>query len=118
MLGKIIFANLLFILGMVATAEAVSFKLPIGSVVTQRDETGKTWKQNGILNVTYVSAVMQFNSALNSKGWHKIQQIDMGNDGMQSLMVWERGKVRITLMLWKISTSKTGFSWGDNEGKE
>ena len=42
----------------------VAFTLPVSAVVTSSDNSGKTWKQNGYLPVTYAAALKQMSSAL------------------------------------------------------
>ena len=93
-------------------AAALDIRLPVGSIVTDNDSSGKTWNQNGFLNVTFVAARAHFSSVLASQGWRHVQSIEMGREKKQEIMTWQRGDVRIILMLWKISTAKTGFAWG------
>ena len=107
---KLFFFVVICSLGVLAVEN--SFRLPVGSIVLENDSSGKTWNQNGLMNVTFVSAMAQFKSTLKSQGWKETQHINMGKEKKQAIMTWQRGDDKITLMLWKINTNTTGFSWG------
>ena len=103
---------ILFTSAIVLFGAEVSIRLPVGCVVTDNDNSGKTWAQSGFINVTYVTALNNFTSSLRSQGWREIQHIEMGKEKLQSIMLWQRGNDKLTLMLWKVQVAQTGFSWG------
>ena len=94
-----------------------SIRLPVSAVITNSDNSGKTWKQNGYIPITYVTAVTQMSACLRGQGWKEIQYIGMGKDKSRCIMVWQRGKKKITVMIWKVLVDQSGFSWGINHDK-
>ena len=86
------------------------FRLPVTAVITATDNSGKTWKQNGYLPVTYANAVKQMSASLRGSGWSQVRFIDMKTE--RCLMVWKKNKKEITIMMWKVLVDQTGFSWG------
>jgi hypothetical protein len=62
--------------------------------------------------VTYVSAVNQIKACLRGQGWSLKQAIPLGNRNDRTLLNFENGKRKITVMVWKIKLNQAGFSWG------
>jgi hypothetical protein len=62
--------------------------------------------------VTYVSAVTQMSACLRGQGWVVKQTIPLGRKNDRTLINFQNGKQKITVMLWRIDLAKTGFSWG------
>ncbi len=89
-----------------------SLRMPVSAVITESDDSGKTWRQNGVMPVTYVSAVSQLKACLGSQGWKLKQNIPLGSATDRTLMNFEKGKKKITVMVWKIKLNQAGFSWG------
>jgi hypothetical protein len=89
-----------------------SLRMPVTAVITEADDSGKTWRRNGVMPVTYVSAVNQMRACLNGQGWVVKQVIPLGRRNDRTLINFVNGKQKITVMLWRIDLAKTGFSWG------
>jgi len=89
-----------------------SIRMPVTAVITESDDSGKTWRRNGVMPVTYVSAVNQLRACLTSQGWVVKQTIPLGRKNDRTLINFENGKQKITVMIWRIELAKTGFSWG------
>jgi len=89
-----------------------SIRMPVTAVITEKDDSGKTWRRNGVMPVTYQSAVNQIKACLGGQGWHLKQTIPMGNDNDRILMNFQNKKLKITVMVWKIKLNQAGFSWG------
>ena len=96
---------------------SLTIKLPVGCVVSDTNSTGETWRQNGYMRVAFALAVKQFSASLQRQGWHVEQYIEMGKEKKQAIMTWQRGGEKVTLMLWKINITHTGFAWGENKDK-
>ena len=96
----------------------VSLRLPVNAEVVSEDTFGSTWKQNAALRVTYVSAINQLKAVIGQQGWQLKQELKLGLANDRCLLVFERGKTGITVMVWKVGVSETGFSWGVNETKK
>jgi len=106
---------LLLLVGFLPAQGAVktfSLRMPVSAVITESDDSGKTWRRNGVMPVTYVSAVNQMRACLKGQGWVVKQAIPLGRKNDRTLVNFENGKQKITVMLWRIDLAKTGFSWG------
>jgi hypothetical protein len=51
-------------------------------------------------------------ACLCGQGWKLKQTIPLGNANDRTLMNFEKGKLKITMMVWKIKVNQAGFSWG------
>lgn len=89
-----------------------AIRMPVSAVITESDDSGKTWRRNGAMPVTYRSAVSQINACLGGQGWKLKQTIPLGNGNDRTLLNFEKGKLKITVMVWKIKLNQAGFSWG------
>ena len=89
-----------------------SLRMPVTAVITESDDSGKTWRRNGIMPVTYMSAVNQMKACLAGQGWIVKQIIPLGRKNDRTLINFEKGKQKITVMIWRMDLAKTGFSWG------
>jgi hypothetical protein len=95
-----------------AAVKTYSIRMPVSAVITESDDSGKGWRRNGAMPVTYTSAVNQIKACLCGQGWKLKQTIPLGNANDRTLMNFENGKMKITAMVWKIKLNQTGFSWG------
>ncbi len=93
-------------------AKTYSIRMPVTAVITEKDDSGKTWRRNGAMPVTYQSAVNQIKACLGGQGWHLKQTIPLGNANDRILMNFQNKKLKITVMVWKIKLNQAGFSWG------
>lgn len=108
-------AVLLLLLSLLPAQGAVktySIRMPVSAVITESDDSGKTWRRNGVMPVTYVSAVNQLKACLGGQGWRIKETIPLGNATERTLMNFAKGKMKITVMVWKIKLNQAGFSWG------
>lgn len=94
-----------------------NIRMPVCATITESDDSGKTWRRNGVMPVTYVSAVNQMKACLAGQGWVLKQTIPLGRKQDRSLMTFENGKRKITVMIWRIKLGQAGFSWGIMEQK-
>ena len=108
----IVYLVLLLIPFSYGAVKTYSIRMPVSAVITESDDSGKTWRQNGVMPVTYVSAVSQLKACLGSQGWKLKQAIPLGSATDRTLMNFEKGKRKITVMVWKIKLTQAGFSWG------
>lgn len=108
----IVYIVLLLIPFSYGAVKTYSIRMPVSAVITESDDSGKTWRQNGVMPVTYVSAVSQLKACLGSQGWNLKQTIPLGSASDRTLMNFEKGKKKITVMVWKIKLTQAGFSWG------
>jgi hypothetical protein len=110
--GYIGIIALCLLLPVQAGVKTYAIRMPVSAVVTASDDSGTTWRRNGVMPVTYVSAVSQMKACLGGQGWVLRQTIPLGKGNDRTLMNFENGKRKITMMIWKIKLNQTGFSWG------
>jgi hypothetical protein len=108
----IVYLVLLLVPFSYGAVKTYSIRMPVSAVITESDDSGKTWRQNGVMPVTYVSAVSQIKACLGNQGWKLKQNISLGSTMDRTLMNFEKGKKKITVMVWKIKLTQAGFSWG------
>lgn len=110
---KIVVALLVAIwCGASLVAEGALFALPLAATVTERSADGKGWREQGVMDVTFVQAAGQFKAALAQRGWRFQHAVPVVGMNTRTLYAWKRGNQTVTLMLWRIDVAKTGFSWG------
>jgi len=98
---------------MALAALAVRIELPPGSTVSLSDDTGKSWTQTGENDCSLLSARDKWNASLKRQGWTLKNEFTPVKSADQYFSVWRREGRRIILMLWRIDSGKSGFSWGD-----
>ena len=90
--------------------DGAPFLLPMQARVAETAADGKGWAANGEIAVSFEHAQRQFAIKIASAGWHHIHTIDLGRNRV--LEAWDRGGDELTLMLWRISPGRSGFSYG------
>lgn len=101
-------------------ALAVRIELPPGSTVSISDDTGAAWAQTGENDCSLLAAKAKWHMSLKRQGWALEREFSPAASADRSFSVWLRKKSRIILMLWRIDSGKSGFSWGGDSaaGKE
>ena len=90
-------------------AAAGPFKLPVRAKVLE-EESAKGWLASGEARLAFEQAKMQFAIRLEAAGWRLRHAIALGEG--RELETWTRGQDELTLMLWRISSGRSGFSYG------
>lgn len=103
-------ANFIFL---VLAAVTVSIELPPGSTVSISDDTGAAWTQTGENDCSLLSAKSKWHASLKRQGWILENEFSPIKSADQHFSVWRRRERRIILMLWRIDSGESGFSWGD-----
>ncbi|MBO7482297.1 MAG: hypothetical protein J6U17_00225, partial [Kiritimatiellae bacterium] len=75
-------------------------------------EDGRGWSGQGVMSVTLASAEGQMRSALARSGWSFVHRVPLAGSARGSVSAFRRGGEELTLMIWRLDVSKTGFSWG------
>ena len=86
------------------------FQLPILAKVTETAVDGKGWAASGEIGVSFEQAQAQLAVKVSSSGWVHLHTIALGRDRV--LDAWSRGDRELTVMAWRISPGKSGFSYG------
>lgn len=94
------------------------FIMPIAAKVAETSKDGKGWQEQGAITVPFVQAEASFRSSMNQSGWAFLHKVPLGGRNARALYTWRKGVNELTLMLWRISVNKTGFSWGIANSKE
>ena len=87
-------------------------RLPVNAEVMSEDLSGSTWRQNARIGVSYVGAVNQLKAVFGQQGWVFRRRQDIGSLNDRCLLVFVKGRTELTVMVWKVGVSETGFSWG------
>ena len=88
------------------------FMLPPSAHVTERSSRDGGWVEQGVMFVPLASAGGQMRGALARSGWLFEHRVSLAGGGLGHIYSFRRNGDEITLMLWKISVNRTGFSWG------
>ena len=86
------------------------FTLPVRAKVVATAADGKGWTANGEIAVSFEQAKAQFGAKVAAAGWAHVHTIPLGKDRI--LEAWTRGDEELTLMVWRITPGRSGFSYG------
>ena len=86
------------------------FTLPPGAKVSAPVQNGKGWQAVGELPVSFQQAQVQLSARIAAANWAHRHTITLGRDRV--LDAWRRGKEELTVMVWRVETAKSGFSYG------
>ena len=107
---------LLFAFAMSARADMAStnapFALPSGAKVVARDDSGRTWRQSGVLQASVPVTRQAFSNTVARGGFVCRHVIPIGGKNGNVLEVWKRSDLQLMLMFWPVEGGKTMFSWG------
>ena len=100
----------------IKTKEASScptpFELPMGTKVLIRDDSGKTWRQNGIVTGAVHTVQTAFSNQLVKAEFKSKHVIPLEEKTGRVLEEWRKGDQSLLLMLWPGQKGLTMFSWG------
>ena len=88
------------------------FALPSGAKVVARDDSGRTWRQSGVLQASVPATRQAFSNTVARGGFVCRHVIPMGGKNGNVLEVWKRSDLQLMLMFWPVEGGKTMFSWG------
>lgn len=105
---------LFFLLFSVFAASAADpFRLPEKTTVIHRDESGKTWAFNGMLNASLAETKKLLKDAILKSGFKFKYEIPMDEKGKEHVILsFVKKKETLILMLWTDDGKKTFFSYG------
>ena len=108
---KILILCILF--AAVVSFAADLFELPKGTVVLNRDDTGKTWAFNGVLNSALPATKKLLKESIRKKDFQFQHEIPVDAKGeKQVILSFVRNKETLIVMLWSDDGKKTFFSYG------
>ena len=88
------------------------FELPAGAKVLAKDDSGKTWRQNGVVTGDVHVVQAAFSNQLVKAKFTCKHVIVLEEKTGRALEEWRKGKESLLLMLWPGGIGKTMFSWG------
>ncbi len=113
-MGAVMIAALVMAAAVAADARgrvpSAPFTLPVRAKVTETAADGKGWKASGEIAVSFQQAQAQLASKLSAAGWAHLHTIRLGPGRV--LEAWSRAAEELTLMVWRVSPGKSGFSYG------
>ena len=85
-------------------------RLPPG--VTAQRCTENSWEYSGEIAANFVSARGRLGAWFQSQSWRPERQITLDESlRPQVILTFSNGKYELTLLIWKIGTNRTGFSY-------
>lgn len=93
----------------VSPAAAGPFTLPPGAKVAEAADA-KGWQANGTIGLSFVQAKARLGTVISNAGWSHLHTIELSKDRI--LEAWSRGAEELTVMIWRISGGRSGFSYG------
>lgn len=88
------------------------FTLPKGARVFANDDSGKTWRQNGVVTGRVEVVQTAFSNQLVKAGFRCKHVIVLEEKTGRALEEWRKGDQSLLLMLWPGEKDMTMFSWG------
>jgi len=93
--------------------KTATIRLPPLAVVTEEDDSGRTWRQNGEIRASLEVARRDFEKCLVRQGWRLGKTIPLARGKNRSLLcMWNRKNSRLLVMLKQARPGKCLFSWG------
>ena len=93
----------------VASAATGPFTLPPGAKVVKA-AGAKGWQANGTIGLSFAQARARLGTAISSAGWSHLHTIKLSRNRV--LEAWSRGAEELTVMIWRVSSGRSGFSYG------
>ena len=107
-----------FVFGACVAADAqervspAPFELPVGAKVLAKDDSGKTWRQNGVVTGEVKTVQAAFSNQLVKAKFTCKHVIVLEERTGRALEEWRKGGESLLLMLWPGGKGFTMFSWG------
>lgn len=108
-LEKIFSIGILFV---VTLSNSFGYTLPKSATIHNRDVSGKTWRENATIDISFPMAERQIESSLYTSGYNIKDTIVIDERNNRKIIRCENGYKKIIVMIWRISDCKTGISWG------
>lgn len=96
--------------GVRQTPAVAPFALPPSVTAVVGSADGRGWSASGELKLAFKSAQARLATSIAAGGWSHVHTISLGKDRV--LDAWSRGEEELTVMVWRISAGKSGFSYG------
>lgn len=88
------------------------FVLPREIRVINRDNSGKTWQMNGVVNLSFSSAKKELSDAVQKAGFKLKHEIQLNEKNKEHILLsWTKKRQTLIMMLWT-AEKNTFFSWG------
>jgi len=71
---------------------------------------GVGWPEHGEMALSFEQAKIKLGVKAQAEGWLHVHTITLGKDRV--LEAWDRGGEEMTLMVWRISAGRSGWSRG------
>ena len=95
-----------------APGSLFAFALPSSARIVADSNSKDAWVQNAEFDMAFAAAENLMEARLLSCGFSKKNAQKRGGKNPISISLWESPMEKVIVMLWKISDSKTGVSWG------
>ena len=89
-----------------------AFALPSGARILFKDDSGKTWRENGVVTGAVQTVQAAFSNQLVKSEFKCKHVIPLEEKTGRVLEEWRKGDQSLLLMLWPSEKGMTMFSWG------
>lgn len=103
---------LLLVLAAGTVPAAEPFRLPVGARVTATAGNGEGWSVTGEVDAPLVQARARLMSAVTAADWAFLHEIPLGKKNERRILAFRRGAYELTVMVWRVSVDRSGFSYG------
>ena len=104
---------LLILFAAIAAVAADPFELPKNTTVINRDDSGKTWAFNGVLDAALPATKTLLKESILKKGFRFQYEIPVDEKGeKQIILSFVKNRETLIVMLWSEDGKKTFFSYG------
>lgn len=108
------FFTFFFALTIISAIAEDPFKIPENTQELARNESGKTWKMNGILPLTLEQGKAALMKNVANAGFKLKHEITTDQTAGSVLVCWTKGQEELIMMIWPSGKNKTVFTWGIN----
>lgn len=109
-----LFFTFFFILTLISAIAAEPFKMPENTQELARNESGKTWRMNGVLPLALEQGKAALMKNVANAGFKLKHEIVTDQTPGSILVCWNKGQEELIMMIWPSGKNKTVFAWGIN----
>ena len=106
------FATAICMAVMLPSSAYAAPQMPMGFKPTFSNDTGRTWRQMGILPQPFAMARAAVKTAMTGQGYKLVHDIAENENATRRLLFWRKEEEDVILMVWQEDLYSTGVSWG------
>lgn len=89
------------------------FTLPQGAKIINRDDSGKTWQVNAVVDLSLNETKKHIHEALIKSKYKLKHEIPIDEEGKEHfIFLYVKGNEKLILMLWSFDSKRTYIAYG------